>query len=148
VPKQGNSSTETLKRIRSEDSTPTERAGPSRRPRDSMGPGSFKKALTSAKIAIFKETYTKDTITKHDQDIILEELDKALRGTPVGELPHLMSYRLEKSALIYVCADHQSGQWLIRAIDNYRLGTETILKATVARNLPKPVKVLLEQGIK
>jgi hypothetical protein len=44
-----------------------------------------------------------------------------LRRTPVGKLPHLKSYRLEGGALIYICADQQSGHWLIKAIDNRRL---------------------------
>jgi hypothetical protein len=39
--------------------------------------------------------------------------------------------------------DQQSGQWLIRAIDNYRLESGAKLKATDARNLPKRVKVAL-----
>jgi hypothetical protein len=42
-----------------------------------------------------------------------------------------------------VCADQQSGQWLIKAINNHRLGAGVRLKATDARNLPKPVKVAL-----
>jgi hypothetical protein len=44
---------------------------------------------------------------------------------------------------LYICADQQSGQWLIIAIDNHRLGSGARLKATDARNLPKPVKVAL-----
>jgi hypothetical protein len=98
--------------------------------------------LTNTKIVIFKETYPEDKLTEHDQDNILEELGKVLRGTPRGELPHPISHRLEGGALLFVCAEQQYGQWLIRAIDNYRLGTGAILKAT-ARNLPKPVKVAL-----
>jgi hypothetical protein len=66
-----------------------------------------------------------------------------LRRTPIGELPHLKSYRLEGGALIYICADQQSGQWLVKAIDNHRLGTGARVKVTVARNLPKPVKIAL-----
>jgi hypothetical protein len=66
-----------------------------------------------------------------------------LRGTPLGELPHLKSYRLEEGARIYTCADQQCGQWLERAIDNHRLGSKARLKATDARNLPKPVRVAL-----
>jgi hypothetical protein len=37
----------------------------------------------------------------------------------------------------------QSSQWLIKATDNYRLESGARLKATDARNLPKPVKVTL-----
>ncbi|PNF41280.1 hypothetical protein B7P43_G01460, partial [Cryptotermes secundus] len=74
---------------------------------------------------------------------ILEALGEVLRRTPKVELPHLKSYRLLGGALIYICADQQSGQWLIRAIDNHRLQSGTRLKATDARNLPKPVKVAL-----
>jgi hypothetical protein len=44
-------------------------------------------------------------------------------------------------ALICACADQQSGQWLIKAIDDHRLESGTRLKATDARNLPKSVKV-------
>jgi hypothetical protein len=44
---------------------------------------------------------------------------------------------------MYVCTNQQFGQWLIRAIDNHRLGSGARLKATDARNLPKPVKVAL-----
>jgi hypothetical protein len=71
-----------------------------------------------------------------------------LRRTPTGELPHLKSYRLEGGALIYICADQQSGQWPVKAIDNPRLGTGVRLKATDARNLIKPVKVALRTGDK
>jgi hypothetical protein len=46
-----------------------------------------------------------------------------LRRTPIEELPHLKSHRLEGGALICICADQQSGQWLIKAIDNHILGT-------------------------
>jgi hypothetical protein len=82
-------------------------------------------------------------VTINDQDCILAELGKVLRRTPLGELPHLKSYRLEGGALIYTFADQQSGQWLIRAIDVHRLGSGARLKATDARSLPNPIKVAL-----
>jgi hypothetical protein len=66
-----------------------------------------------------------------------------LRRTPLEEQSHLKSYRLEGGTLIYICADQQSGQWLIKAVDNHKLGTGSRLKVTDARNLPKPVKVAL-----
>jgi hypothetical protein len=50
--------------------------------------------LTNTKIAIFKETYPDDKLTEHNQESILEELGRVLRGTPVGELPHLKSFSL------------------------------------------------------
>jgi hypothetical protein len=74
---------------------------------------------------------------------MLEELGRMLHRTPIGKIPHLKSYRLEGDALIYICADQQSGQWLIKAIDNHRLVSGARLKATDARNLPKPIKVAL-----
>jgi hypothetical protein len=64
-------------------------------------------------------------------------------GTPKGELPHLRSFRLEGGALMYMCTDQQTGQQLITATDNHRLGSEARLKATDNRNLPIPVKVTL-----
>jgi hypothetical protein len=94
APKQVETSTETLKRLRSDGSTPTETARPPKRPRDSSGPGNYKVALTNIKIAIFKGTYHEDKLTEHNQDSILEELGRVLHGTPIGELPHLKSYGL------------------------------------------------------
>jgi hypothetical protein len=64
-------------------------------------------------------------------------------GSPKGELPHLRSFRLKGGACINVCADQQFGQCLIRATGNQKLGPGARLKATDARNLPKPVKVNL-----
>jgi hypothetical protein len=75
----------------------------------------------------------------------LEELGTVLHGTPIGEIPQLNSYRLEGGAFIYIYiyVDQQSSQWLVRAIDNHRLELGPRLKATDARNAPKPVKVAL-----
>jgi hypothetical protein len=89
APKQGETLTETPKRPRSEDSTPTKMARPPKRPRHSSRPRNFKKAPTNTKIAIFKETYPEDMLTEYDQDNILEELGRVFCGTPAGELPHL-----------------------------------------------------------
>jgi hypothetical protein len=143
VPKQGETSTKTSKRPRPEGSTPTEMARAPKRPRDFSGPGTYMEALTNIKMAIFGETYPEDKLNEDDQNYILEELGKVLHRTPIGELPHLKSYRLEGGTLIYRCTDQQSGQLLVKATDNHRLGTGARLKITDARNLPKPVKVAL-----
>jgi hypothetical protein len=94
--------TETPKRPRSEGNTPIETARPLNRHRDSSGPGYYKQTLTNIKIAIFKETYPEDKLTEHGQESILEELGRVLRGTPIGELPHRKSYRVEGGDLIYI----------------------------------------------
>jgi hypothetical protein len=70
-------------------------------------------------------------------------MGEVLRRIPIGELPHLKSYILEGGALIYMCADQQSGQWLIKAIGNYRLESGARLNYTDASNLLKPVKMAL-----
>ncbi|PNF41014.1 hypothetical protein B7P43_G08808 [Cryptotermes secundus] len=142
-PKQGETPTGTFKRPRSEGSTPTELARALKRPRDSKGSGTYKEALANIKVAIFKETYPEDKLTEGDQDSILEELGQALCRTPLGELPHLKPYRLEGGALLYTCADQQSGQWLMRTIDNHRLKSGARLKITDTKNLPKPVKIAI-----
>jgi hypothetical protein len=64
-------------------------ARPPKRLSDSSGPGTYKEALTNIKIAIFKETYPEDKLTEDEQDSILEEMGRVLRGTTIGELPHL-----------------------------------------------------------
>jgi hypothetical protein len=127
MPKQGETPTGASKRPRSEGSTL--QSGSNLR----KGPGTLED----------QENYPEDKLTEKELDHILEELGRVLRGTPKGELPHLKSFRLEAGALMYVCADQQSGQWLTRAIDNHRLGSGARLKVTDARNLPKPVKVAL-----
>jgi hypothetical protein len=101
--KQGETSTETPKRPRSEGTTPSEMARSPKRPRDSSGPGTYKEALTNKNIAIFRETYPENELMEDDQNCILEEVGRVLRGTPTGE-QHLKSYRLEAGALIYIYA--------------------------------------------
>jgi hypothetical protein len=62
-------------------------------------------------------------------------MDTVLHGTLEGELPHLRYFRLEGSAFVYVCADQQSGQGLIRVTVNHRLGSVAMLKATDNRKV-------------
>jgi hypothetical protein len=64
-----------------------------------------------------------------------------LRGTPIGELPRWSPTDFSGGALIYIYVDQQSGQRLLRAIDNHRLESVARLKATEAKNLQKPLKV-------
>jgi hypothetical protein len=105
VLEQGETSTETCKRLRSEDSTPTKRAIPSKRPGGSSEPGNYKEVLTNT------DSYLQGDIlklTEHNQESILKKLGRVLRGTPI-ELPHLKSYRLEGGALIvYKCESTSS----------------------------------------
>jgi hypothetical protein len=110
---------------------------------DSSGPGTYREALTNIKIAIFKENYPENKLAEDDQDHILDELGRVFHGTLKGELPHLRCFRLEGGALMYVCADQKSVQWLIRATDNHRMGSGARLKAMDAMNLPRPIKVAL-----
>jgi hypothetical protein len=44
--------------------------------------------------------------------------------------------------LVVPAGQRQSGQWLAKANDNYRLKSGSRVKATDARNLPEPVKML------
>jgi hypothetical protein len=44
------------------------------------GPGTYKEALTSFKIAIFRETYPEDKITEEERDSILEILGRRYVG--------------------------------------------------------------------
>jgi hypothetical protein len=111
-----------------EGNTPTEMVRAPKRPRDDKVPGTYKEALTSFRIPIFRETYPEDKIMEEDQDSILDILGETLHRTPLEELPRLKSYRLEGGALIYTCVDQQSGQWLIETIDNHRLGSGGRLK--------------------
>jgi hypothetical protein len=100
-PEQGETPTGASKRPRPEGSTPMERVNTPKRPRDSRGPGTYREALTDTKIAIFKENYPEDKLTEEELNSILEELGRVLHGTPKGELPHLMSFRLEAGAIMY-----------------------------------------------
>jgi hypothetical protein len=42
-----------------------------------------------------------------------------------------------------ICADQQSGQWLIQAINGHQLREGTKVKAINVKDLPKPVKMAL-----
>jgi hypothetical protein len=113
--------------------------------RDCSGPGKYKEDMTNIKIAIFNKNYPADKLTADEQDHILEEMGRLFRGTP-KELPHLRSFILEGGALQYVCADEESGQRLIRVIENHMLGSGTRLKLTYARNLPTLSRWLSGRG--
>jgi hypothetical protein len=76
VPKQGETSTETLKRPLQK--RPEHQKGPG----TLKGPGTYKEALTNVKIAIFRETYPEDKLTEDDQNSILEVLGEVLCRTP------------------------------------------------------------------
>jgi hypothetical protein len=78
MPKQGETSTESLKRPRSEGSNPTETARVPKRLRNSSGPGTYMEAVTNIKISIFWETYPEDRLMEDNQDCILEELGRVL----------------------------------------------------------------------
>jgi hypothetical protein len=67
-----------------------------------LGPVTYKETLTNIKIDIFRETYPEDKLIEDDQNCILEVPGRVLHGTPIGELPHLKSYRLEGGPLIYI----------------------------------------------
>jgi hypothetical protein len=68
---------------------------------------------------------------------------EAFRSTRRDRLPHLTTYRLQEGTLIYVCNDQQSGQWLTEAVNKHRLKKKTLLKAMDAKDLPKPVQMIL-----
>jgi hypothetical protein len=58
--------------------------------------------VTNEKKTIFSETYQEDKLMEEYQNSILEEMGRVFRGAPIGELPHLKSYRLEVNALIHM----------------------------------------------
>jgi hypothetical protein len=143
MPKHGERQTRPAKRPRPEGSTPSERVRPPKMSRDSRGPGTFKKALTNIRVAIFKKNYPEDKLTEDEQDHIFEELGRVYHGTAKGELPHLRYFRLEGGTLTYVYAEQEFAQWLIKATDNHRLALWARLKAMDARKFPRPLKVAL-----
>jgi hypothetical protein len=108
APKQEKTLTETSKMPRSKVSSPIETAGPPKRPAESSGLGNYMEALTNIKLAFFMETRPEDKLTEHFQESILVELGRLLRETPLGELPHLKSYRLEGGSLIRIYATTDS----------------------------------------
>jgi hypothetical protein len=143
MPKHGETQTGAAKRPRPEGRNPTETVRPPKTSRDSRESGTFMKVLTNIKIAIFKENYPEDKLTKDEQDHILAELGRVFHGTTKGELPHLTSFRLEEGTFTKVHAHKQSAQWLIKATDNHRLASGARLKTMDARKFPRPVKVAL-----
>jgi hypothetical protein len=110
--------------------------------RESTKPGTYK-ALINVKIAILKENYPEDKLTEEDQEFILAEIAGAFRVTHRERFPWLRSYKLEGGALMYVCTDQWSGQRLTEAINGHRLRDGTMLTATDAKDLSKPVIMAL-----
>jgi hypothetical protein len=71
------------------------------------------------KVAIFKDTYPEDKVTENDQDCIMKGMGKMLRRTPIGELPHLKSNRLEVPTISLV-----SGSLKLLTIIGWDLGPD------------------------
>jgi hypothetical protein len=80
APKQGETSTETSKRPRSENSTPTEMARTPERTRDFSEPGTYKEALTIIKITILKETYPEDKLNDDNQTYFWRSWERCYVG--------------------------------------------------------------------
>lgn len=99
--------------------------------------------MTKTQIAILKYDYPEGKLSEEEQNLILTKVTQVFRLAPSERLPHLRSYRLEGSTLIYVCTDQRSVQWLIEAINGHRLKVGTLLKALDAKDLPRPVKMVL-----
>lgn len=100
--------------------------------------------MTNVKISILKDNYPQDKLSEKEQDLILTEVMVCLfRSTSRDKLPQFRSYRLEGNAFIYICADQQTGHWLIEATDGHKLGEPIMLKETDAKDLPRSVKMAL-----
>jgi hypothetical protein len=59
------------------------------------GPGAYREALTTVRIAILKENYPEDTVYEEDQELILSETMGVFQRTSKEGLPQLRLYRLE-----------------------------------------------------
>lgn len=89
------------------------------------------------------ENYPGDKLSEEEKGPIMAEIAGAFRSIPMERLPWLRCYGLEGGALTYVCADQESGDWFIQTINWHRFGKETVLKATEAKDILRPVKMTL-----
>jgi len=70
-----------------------------------MGAQTSREALTNVRIAILKENYPEDKLSKKDYELILAEIAGAFQTTPKEGQSQLRSYRLEGGTLLYVCTN-------------------------------------------
>jgi hypothetical protein len=136
IPKTEGPHIKTPKWPKSDGSTPTDTVNSSKKPKGFTGPGIYREALTNVRIAILKENYPQDRLSKEDQVLILAKTTGILNNTQ-GRTPATQILQTGRGALMYVCADQWSCESLIQAINGHQP------KAMNAKDLLKLVKMAL-----
>jgi hypothetical protein len=122
--------TKTPKWPKSDGSTPIDTVNSSKKPKGFTGPGIYREALTNVRIAILKENYPQDRLSKEDQELILAKTMGILNNTQ-GRTPATQILQTGRGALMYVCADQWPCESLIQAINGHQpkaMNTKDLLK--------------------
>jgi hypothetical protein len=87
IPKPGGTPTKMPKRPRSVGGTPTYAVNPLKKPRNFIGPGAYREALTDVSIAVLKENYPQNKLSEEDQEITLSEIVGGIWKNTQGRTP-------------------------------------------------------------
>jgi hypothetical protein len=103
---------------------------------------SYKEALLNFRVAILLD-HPEDQLSLEDVNLVFAKVGEVFHETPDGGHPLLRSYRLETGTILYECADQRSVDWLVTALHGFQIRKGARLKAADAKNLPKPIKMVL-----
>lgn len=134
------------KRNRSDGSTPTEKARPTKKSsRDPKGPvKSFKDALSDFHLAIVPGEFPEITINDEQAGLIknhlLAKIDEMQEG---GTAPRFSEVRLREGALMISCPDRDTWTWLEQTVRASSLWEGAKLSVIDAKEVPKPVRTMV-----
>jgi hypothetical protein len=131
------------KRQRSEDSTPVlDQRKPAKRAR-SKDRTKYRDALC-IKMAVIREGFPSEAFTEQDLDDLQLELLNRMEGLPPGTGPTFKTCKLEDGAIIIICMDEPSRNWLQKTIGDMNPWNNMVMKVGEAKELIRTSKIIMK----
>jgi hypothetical protein len=132
-----------FKRQRSEDSTPvSDQRKPAKRAR-SEDRIEYRDALC-IKMAVIREGFPNEAFTEQDLDDLQLELLNRMEGLPPRTGPTFKTYKLEDGAIIIICMEEPSRNWLQKTIGEMNPWNNMVMKVGAAKELIWTSKIIMK----
>jgi hypothetical protein len=131
------------KRQCSEDSTPvSDQRKPAKRAR-SEDRTEYRDALC-IKMAVIREGFPNEAFTEQDLDDLQLELLNRMKGLPPGTGPTFKTCKLEDGAIIIICMDEPSRNWIQKTIGEMNPWNNMVMKVGEAKELIWTSKIIMK----
>uniref|UniRef100_T1IBV4 DUF4780 domain-containing protein n=1 Tax=Rhodnius prolixus TaxID=13249 RepID=T1IBV4_RHOPR len=105
--------------------------------------GSFRDALSAARMAVVLDSYPNDLLGKEQADLLKQKLAEQICKNPGGIRPQFRGCFLSRGALIVNCDNERSRLWLERTIPELQVGEGARLRVGLARSVTRVAKVAM-----